>query len=351
MNTPRLRITFAGAQSFEGTQNIIMKTYLDLVNECDVFPYPEKDPSAHSTLISSLYTLIHEDVATATQIPIGYISLPVLQELTKVPVIIKGEMGVNRSQRTVSIFTQATEAERTAAVAATCAYWRSRKTFQVLSGWRDELYPVYGSDNEVLWSIERSASVLFGIASYGIHMMAYVRCPDVSYGIKLWVPRRSATKSTYPSMLDNTVAGGMATGEDKFEALVRECMEEASLPEDVVRKNVKAHGALTYMYIRGATAGGETGLMQPECEYIYDLELSDDVIPKPNDSEVEQFYLWTVEEVQEHMKKGEFKTNCGIVLLDFFIRHGILTQENESHFDEIKSRIHRKLPFPGPHNS
>lgn len=180
--------------------------------------------------------------------------------------------------------------------------------------------------------------------------MAYVRCPEVKYGIKLWVPRRSATKQTYPSMLDNTVAGGMSTGEDKFEALVRECMEEASFPEDVVRKNAKAHGALTYFHVRGATAGGETGLMQPECEYIYDLELPADVIPKPNDSEVEQFYLWTVEEVQEHMKLGEFKSNCGIVLLDFFIRHGILTRENESDFDEINSRIHRNLPFLGPHN-
>lgn len=259
-------------------------------------------------------------------------------------------MSINRSSRTISIFPQPSEPERSAAAAATCAYWRSRNTFQVLSGWRDELYPVYGTDNEVLWNIERSASVLFGIASYGIHMMAYVRCPDASHGIKLWVPRRSATKSTYPSMLDNTVAGGMATGEDKFEALVRECMEEASFPEEIVRKNVKAHDALTYMYIRGATAGGETGLVQPECEYIYDLELPADVIPKPNDSEVEQFYLWTVEEVQEHMKMGEFKANCGIVLLDFFIRHSILTRENESHFDEIKSRIHRKLPFPGPHN-
>ncbi|KAF7872662.1 uncharacterized protein EAF02_008733 [Botrytis sinoallii] len=327
-----------------------MKTYLDLVNECDTFPYPEKDATAHSTLTSTLYTLIHEDPTTFTTYPLGYITLPVYRALLKVPTSIKGEMSVNQSQRTISLFTQATEPERSAAVAATCEYWRTNKTFEVLSGWRDELYPVYGPGNEVLWSIERSASVLFGILGYGIHMMAYVRCPEVKYGMKLWVPRRSATKQTYPSMLDNTVAGGMSTGEDKFEALVRECMEEASFPEDVVRKNAKAHGALTYFHVRGATAGGETGLMQPECEYIYDLELPADVIPKPNDSEVEQFYLWTVEEVQEHMKLGEFKPNCGIVLLDFFIRYGIFTRENESDFDEIKSRIHRKLPFLGPHN-
>ncbi|ESZ95903.1 hypothetical protein SBOR_3716 [Sclerotinia borealis F-4128] len=328
-----------------------MKTYLEVVDACDSFPYLEKDAAAHSTQTSTLYTLIYEDPSTHTTHPIGYITTPIFHALTQVPTSIKGEMTVNRSKRTISVFTQPSESERSAAVAATCAYWRSSKTFLVLSGWRNELYPVYGPAHELLWSVERSASVLFGIVGYGIHMMAYVRDPEVSYGMKLWVPRRSATKPTYPSMLDNTVAGGMATGEDKLEALVRECMEEASLPEEVVRKNVKAHGVLTYIHLLGATAGGETGLIQPECEYLYDLELPADVVPKPNDTEVEQFYLWTVEEVQERMKNGEFKDNCGVVLLDFFIRHGILTRENESDFDEIKGRIHRKLLFPGPHDS
>jgi len=38
-----------------------------------------------------------------------------------------------------------------------------------------------------------------------------------------------------------------------------------------------------------------------------------------------------------------------MVMLDFFIRHGILTAENESDFEEIKRRLHRELEFPGPH--
>lgn len=35
-----------------------------------------------------------------------------------------------------------------------------------------------------------------------------------------------------------------------------------------------------------------------------------------------------------------------VVLLDFFIRHGILTPENEPDFIEICSRIHRRFEFP-----
>jgi len=58
-------------------------------------------------------------------------------------------------------------------------------------------------------------------------------------------------------------------------------------------------------------------------QYIYDLELSPSFIPKPNDGEVEAFYLWSIEEVFQHLHNNEFKHNCGLVVIDFFVRHGI----------------------------
>ena len=85
---------------------------------------------------------------------------------------------------------------------------------------------------------------------------------------------------------------------------------------------------------------------KPEVQYVYDLELPEDTIPKPGDDEVEEFYLWGVEEVQEAMRRGEFKPNCALVVLDFLVRHGILTTENERDYIEIVSRLHRKLEFP-----
>jgi 8-oxo-dGTP pyrophosphatase MutT (NUDIX family) len=150
-------------------------------------------------------------------------------------------------------------------------------------------------------------------------------------------------------MLDNTVAGGMATGENPLLCISREAEEEASLPMEYVKEHAEAAGAVSYIYLRSALATGETGLVQPEVQYIFDLELPGDMVPKPNDSEVECFYLWTVEEVHEHLAKGRFKPNCALVLLDFFIRRGILTPDNEPNFEEIKRRVHRPLPFPGPH--
>lgn len=215
--------------------------------------------------------------------------------------------------------------------------------FQVLRGWRNEVYPIYGPGKELLASIERSGSNLFGIMTYGVHMTAYV---EDERGMQIWVPRRAQTKQTYPGMLDNSVGGGMSTGEDAFECLVRESMEEASLPEDVVRARAKCCGCVTYMYVRDARAGGETGLLQPECEYVYDIKLDRETIPKPCDTEVEDFRLWSVDEVRKALADGEFKPNCAAVLIDFFIRHGILTPENEKDYLEILARIHRRHEIP-----
>ena len=225
---------------------------------------------------------------------------------------------------------------------------KTRDTFQILRGWRNELYPVHGqySSRKPMVSMERAGSALFGINTYGVHMTAYVNTPRE--GMKIWVPRRARNKQTYGGMLDNSVAGGLSTGEHPFECLVREAAEEASFSEQLVRSNAKSCGTVSYFHIRDARAGGEAGLLQPECQYVYDMEIGKEVIPKPGDNEVEDFYLWTVDEVKRALAEGQFKPNCAVVLLDFFIRRGILTAENEQDYVEIVSRIHRKLPFPTP---
>lgn len=231
---------------------------------------------------------------------------------------------------------------RTEVLAGDLQQWREAKVFRVLDGWRDELYPVYGPGKQLLFSMERSASALFGIVTYGVHMTAYTESTD---GIRIWTPRRSPTKQTYPDMLDNTVAGGLSSGEKPFDCLIRESMEEASIPADVV-KRAKACGTMTYFYVRDERAGGEVGLCQPECQYVYDLVLPDDVIPKPGDNEAVDFQLLTVGEVKVALAAGRFKPNCAMLLVEFFVRHGILTQENEPDYLEIVTRLHRRLGFP-----
>ena len=222
---------------------------------------------------------------------------------------------------------------------------RENNLFAVLKGWRDELYPIHGHNDveEETISMERAGTALFGINSYGVHMTLYIRTPD---GMKIWVPRRTRSKQTYGGMLDNSVAGGLSTGETPLECLIREASEEASLPEELVRSSAKPCGTVSYIHIRDKRAGGETGLIQPECQYIFDMEVSPDTVLIPGDDEVEEFYLWSVDEVKRSLADGQFKPNCAVVLLDFFVRHGILTAANEPDYVEIISRIHRRLPFP-----
>jgi 8-oxo-dGTP pyrophosphatase MutT (NUDIX family) len=248
--------------------------------------------------------------------------------------------------RTLTLDAGDTPASRSAAVAQTLLALRETGHFKVLDKWRDELYAVYGKGKQLLFTVERSASPLFGVVTYGIHMTVFTRSQTTGMVDKIWIPRRARSKQTYGGMLDNAVAGGISAGESAFESLVRESGEEASLLEDLVRKGARSVGTVTYYCIRTESAGGETGLLQPECQYVYDLEVGEDVVPKPGDDEVEAFYLWSVDEVRGAMERGEFKPNCALVMLDFFVRHGVLTAANETDYIEVVARLHRRLEFP-----
>ena len=316
------------------------KTYIELLHECDNFPYYQTNPKLYFAYIHTYYALYVKDFPDTE---LGYI-LPSVVE------VLRGlkDWSIDDDDRSLTLITGSTEAERTRAVEATTRAMQATGHFHVLAKWRDEIYPVYGPNGETLFNIERSASPLFGVVTYGAHMTAYFRTKsdDDKDDMKIWVPRRAATKQTYPSMLDNTVAGGIATGESPLETIVRESTEEASLPEEMVRTGVKAVGMVTYFYIRDYRTGGETRLLQPECQYVYDLEVPPDFVPKPSDDEVEGFELKPVDEVKQALINGEFKPNCAAVLLDFFVRHGILTAETEPDYIEIITRLHRKLEFP-----
>lgn len=322
------------------------------------FPYTVSSTSEiqHSpSPLSSYYIFIHANT------PLGYIAPGVFDKISWDPSI----WTIDRTSRTVELRGKDV-AERDRVLASFLADLRERKVFGVLEGWRGELYPIYGySDGstkeeeegvqgmetgrrkrEVIMSMERAATPLFGVMTYGVHMTAYTYPTDEKAGMKIWVPRRAMTKQTYPGMMDNTVAGGLTTGEKVLDCLVREASEEASLLEDLVRGKAKPGGTVTYFYVRDARAGGETDLCQPECQYVYDLELPVDVVPVPGDDEAVDFRLLSVEEVRTALKEGQFKPNCALILLDFFVRHGILTPENEPSYIEVVSRLHRRLEFP-----
>lgn len=212
--------------------------------------------------------------------------------------------------------------------------------FDIIHGQHSEMFQVIGSNYPV--RVERYFTPLFGIVSRGAHLTAYTKTPT---GMKIWVPRRSAHLHTYPNKLDTTVAGGIKAGESPFETIVHEADEEASLPEDVVRRDTRSVGVMTYIGTSGEGDGGEFGMVTPDIVYLFDIELGEHILPKPRDDEVKEFNLMTVEEVKTALAAAEFKTNSAMVMIDFFVRHGIITAENERDFVEINMRMHRRLPF------
>lgn len=218
---------------------------------------------------------------------------------------------------------------------------RKGNSFPKLGPERDEKFAILGAKFPI--GIERSASSLFGIIAPGAHMTVYTRTLS---GIKFWISQRNPNKSTYPGMFDNTVGGGVAAGETPFECLVREAGEEAGLPEEIVRRAACHAGTVTYLNIADHKTGGEPGVVVPGLLYVYDLEVDEDVVLEPVDGDIQAFYLMDEQRAKEEMARGQFKPNCALVLMDFFVRHGIITAENEPDYVEIVSRLHRKLPFP-----
>lgn len=211
--------------------------------------------------------------------------------------------------------------------------------FPSLHGEHSEPFAIMGAKHPV--SIERYAASLFGVVHRGAHMTAYTKSAD---GLRIWVPKRSASLKAWPGALDSTVAGGVRAGESPFECIVHEASEEASLPEDLIRKHTISSGMLSYM--SQPKQGLAAGLVVPVVLYTYDLRVNNDVVPAPNDEEVEGFNLYRVDEVKDAILQRKFKANSAMVMIDFFIRHGVITPETEADYIDVVARMHRKLPFP-----
>lgn len=200
----------------------------------------------------------------------------------------------------------------------------------VISHYLGEPYPVTAKSREdVLAIIDRSSAASFGVKTYGQHLNGYVHTDD---GLKIWIARRAAHRLHFPNKLDNIVAGGLPWNLSLRQNLVKECHEEAAIPEGLV-KQAKSTGAISYCR--------ETELgLKPDTLYCYDLELPASFVPRNTDGEVAEFQLLPVEEVLRLVHDSdEFKLNCNLVLMDFFIRHGIIGPQQQDYL-EIVSGLH-----------
>jgi len=188
---------------------------------------------------------------------------------------------------------------------------------------RNELYPAtptWGASPRFLF--DRALAPFFGLRAYGVHMNGYVRKED---GLHLWIGRRAADKAVAPNMLDNTVAGGQPASLSLRENLIKECAEEANIPREMAERAVSV-GCMTYEYET------EAGL-KPDCMFTYDLEMPADFVPENTDGEISEFMLMSAADVMAIVREtDEFKFNCSLALISFFIRHGLIDPDTEDDY-------------------
>ena len=208
---------------------------------------------------------------------------------------------------------------------------KEKKIFPTLSGWRNEKYEIKTTfSSKLLFEMERAATPLFGIRSYGCHINGYVN--HSTLGLCLWTQKRSMTKPTWPGMNDNFVGGGLSSGMGVRETAIKEAGEEANVPEHLAVQ-MKQAGSVSFLH------KNERGL-NPQTEFVFDLELPETFSPGNNDGEVESFKLVPVEEVRSLICSGQYKTTSCAIALDWLIRNGIVTPETDPDFPAIVENIH-----------
>lgn len=249
---------------------------------------------------------------------------------------------IDDASRTVTL-TAASATQVNQAFQAACDAAIDSGQFPSLNGLHSEPFLIPGARYDEPIQVERFTSSVFGICTRGSHMTAFVRDAESSdpNDLKIWVARRSKHLFTYPGMLDSTVAGGVKASDTPWNCIIAECDEEARLSQDLTLTRVKSTGVVTLM-----NRSPRTDLVHGEILYVYDLELQPGETPSPRDEEVEAFELMGWKEVVQRMKAGEFKPNVCHVMIDFLIRHGLVTHDTEQEYVDICTRLRRPLPMP-----
>jgi hypothetical protein len=204
-----------------------------------------------------------------------------------------------------------------------------------IPGWRGELYPVNRRFGETpLLLMERAATPLFGLQTYGINVNGLVRDGDTW---KVWIARRAMTKHVDPGVLDLVVGGGMPYGISITDNLLKECAEEACIGPTLAERAKPA--SVTTMLIEAAE-GLRIGV-----QFNFDLELPADFQPRNDDGEVAEFQLWSIGQLEDNLRSADdFMFDAALAKLDLLVRYGIVGPEDPDYLDLI-AQLRRPTPY------
>nr|XP_019014260.1 uncharacterized protein I206_00342 [Kwoniella pini CBS 10737]OCF53041.1 hypothetical protein I206_00342 [Kwoniella pini CBS 10737] len=250
---------------------------------------------------------------------------------------------------------------RTEVMARLVDRWKNEKKFgYALKAWTGEKISIYASTRSLFWQkdkelknkarkpfgnvafeIERAAAPIFGFTTLGVDLIGTCLCfqrIDSEYGLMY----RIVTAYQDEGDKFGTVSGAIAAGKTPLDAVIVAAREEAGWAEELIKSNAKTAGLISLFQI------SKWGGLLP-CDYVYDLKLpSEDPQTPKKVGEDNAFQLLSISELFSALENNEFTPNSSAIIIDFLIRHGHITAENEPNYLEIIRRLHRRTGIAGP---
>jgi len=207
-------------------------------------------------------------------------------------------------------------------LAATGAFFpRKGEVYAVRNDWHDQ----------PRCFVDRALIPAFGFRAYGVHINGTVRAAS---GLQLWIGTRAMTCSVEPGKRDNMVAGGQPAHLSLMDNIIKECAEEAGLPEAVAR-TARPVGVLTYCF--DAPEG-----LKVDTLFCYDLDMTGRDAPRNTDGEITGFELMPVTEALRLIADSSaFKFNVNLVIIDFAVRYGLINPDVERDYQTIVAGLHQ----------
>lgn len=220
-------------------------------------------------------------------------------------------------------------AARSKAVARITAQLAASVLFQKPRG---ELYAVRNRWGEKpALNIDRALVPAFGLCAFGVHVNGIVQKKS---GPQLWIGTRAKDLLVEPGKMDNMVAGGQPAGLGLMENLIKECGEEAHLAPRIARQ-AKPASLITYSF------ESPQGL-RVDTLFCYDLVLPASIKPRPSE-EIARYQLMPLAKALGLVRGSDrFKFNVNLVIIDFAMRHGVITPENEPSYERIVAGLHER---------
>lgn len=173
-----------------------------------------------------------------------------------------------------------------------------------MSRWQDELKSVDGPDSRMVFTMEPAAATLPGMTIHNIQLSVLTR-PAYGEQPSIWARKRSQGIEFYPVLLGTAASEIDPTNEEPLEAAIWCAAEQASSGRGHCQAHIKSCGTVLYIHSHKDHASGrEVGPVQPQVDYLSELELPAETRPGAAVDEVESFQPCEVDRIEIELTEG-----------------------------------------------